>query len=154
MNSKELYVAFCQVLSSNTNNPIRPTFEDFSRPAKISIGLNHKDSTVSYAVLEFAGDTRAKFFCQMLFDGAGPNDTTVHNFTMPRQKLTMEQKGLMSLAMIDFLEEVGAVNFDFEIMREKINFGVNGGLGDLLFLYDQLSSHATRYVKENESNKA
>lgn len=153
MNSKELYVAFSQVLSTNTNNPMRPTVEDFSRTVKVQIGMNHGASTISYAVLEFIG-TRAKFFCQLLFDGAGANDTNVHNFTMPRQKLSMEQKGLMSLAMIDFLEEVGAVPFDFELMREKINFGVNGGLGDLLQNYDRLSASSARYVKENEQVKA
>lgn len=151
MNSKELYVAICTILSLETNNTTKPKRADYMRYAQSSVSYNHKHNVASMATLEYAG-TRANFQCIILFDGAGGNDTSIHNFFMPRQKLNIHQKALMALSVLDYLigeDQIDDADFDF--IREKFQFDANGGVGNLLEDYDKLKAAAVAFVQREDS---
>lgn len=146
MNSKELYVTICQILAMGSNETIRPTAEEFSRPASIQLAHNHGTGIISHATVEFVG-VRAKFLCTIIFDGAGPHDTSVHNFNMPRTKLSMDQKALMCLAVVEFLIDQKALKADFNFIREKVLFDINSGVGSILRTYDNLKNSSATVVR-------
>ena len=154
MNSKQLYVMICMAIAKeNKPNAYNPSFHEMSASVRTQIAYNHQaaeGSNISYATLEFSG-IRAKFLCTLIFDGAGEHDTSVHNFSMPRQKLNPQQKALVCLAFMEYMTTSKGgeplIAADFNFIREKIQFNVNGGVGDLLHEYDEMRNAAFEYVE-------
>ncbi len=148
MNSKELYVCIAQILST-TVDITRPTKTDYTREAKVVVSANHLNgygaSNISHATIEFSG-VRAKFLCSLIFDGAGSHDTSVHNFSMPRQKMSMEQKALACLAVVQYLIDQEYIVADMNFFKEKFHFDVSGGVGDLLKKYESLVASSKHFL--------
>lgn len=158
MNSKQLYVMICSIISQETTVPYKPSVREFSAPVDYHIAYNHgkNSDVISHASVEFKG-VRAKFLSILTFDGAGPSDTAIYNFNMLRQKLSLDQKALMCLAVMEFLTHKPTppvacgwpiVDADFELLREKIQHAVSGGVGDILERYDLMRESAFIYVEQ------
>lgn len=147
MNSKQLYLNICQIISTDETGFSWPT--DYDRPAIVHVSRSSNDKSISHITLEFSG-IRAKFFSCILFDGTGDYGVNVHNFAMPRLKLGLPQKALFALSMLSFLIEENYLNANFDFFREKICSDLNGGVGNILNRFDFICRKTDDYLKERE----
>ena len=152
MNSKELYTNLCQIIVPEGGRVTWPT--DFHREAIVHVARNNKNSAISHITVEFHG-IRAKFLCCLLFDGTGDSGVSVHGFAMPRIKLSVPQRALAAMSVLQFLVDGGWLKADFNFIRERICSDVNGGTGSTSAEYDIISAHSVHYVNvEDQPNSA
>ena len=146
MNSKQLYVNISQIISSDETGWAMPT--DFDREAIVHIS-RASNNNISHITMEFAG-IRAKFLSCIIFDGSGNYGTSVHNFAMPRLKLSLHQKALAALSLLQFLIDEGHLDANFDFFREKICSDLNGGVGTTLIKYDRMCELSARYLESSK----
>lgn len=148
MNSQELFVNLCQIISTEETGMTWPT--DYDREAVVHVSRSARrgaDQQISHITIEFAG-VRAKFFCCILFDGSGPYGASFREFAMPRIRTTINQKAMGFLSVIEYLVSNGYLGCDsnFEFFREKVIADLNGGVGDTLIKYDQIKARTRRHL--------
>lgn len=147
MNSKELYLNICQIIS--IDGMTWPQESEYEREAIVHVSRSSNKTSISHITLEFAG-VRAKFFCCILFDGSGDYGVGVHSFAMPKLKLTLPQKALASLSILKYLIDSGRLSANFEFYRERICTDLNGGVGDTLIRFDALCAKSVTYLDHKE----
>src|SRR5579872_3004485 len=143
MNSKQLYVNICQIISTDETGMVWP--QDYDRECVVHVSRSSNDSSISHITLEYAG-IRAKFFCCIVFDGTGNYGVTAHSFAMPKLKLTLPQKALVALSVLSYLIETKHLDANFEFFREKICTDLNGGVGNTLSRFDLISFNSLEYL--------
>lgn len=141
MNAKQLFLNISQILDVEDKvNPF-PFVSDMGdvphEEPEVHIATNH-GSNISHITLEYYGEQRAKFFTCLVFDGSGDRGTDTNMIAMPRVKITMFQKALLALSVLDYLCARNLIDADFEFFRAKIAAGLNGGSNRILAVYDDM----------------
>jgi hypothetical protein len=136
MNSKVLYLNICQILATS-DNAVPPWPKDYDRPIVVHVGRSTNNDAISNITVEYAG-VRAKFFCGLLFDGTGDYGVSARDFFMPRVKLSIQQKALLTLSLLYFLITNGKIDATTDYFREKISSDINGGAGNVLEQFDSI----------------
>jgi hypothetical protein len=144
MNSQELYLNISQIISNQETGLEWPS--DYDREAVVHVSRASNENQISHITLEFAG-VRAKFFSCIMFDGSGDHGVGVHSFAMPKLKLTLPQKALAALSVLQYLIDQNMINANFKFYREKICAELNGGVGHTLTKYDLICKASRDYLE-------
>jgi hypothetical protein len=151
MNSQELYLNICQIISEGERTPMTwPT--DFNRNIAVHVSRSSQGRNISHITVEFTG-IRAKFLSCLMFDGSSDYGTGVHTFAMPRIKTTIQQKALGCLSVLEYLIDNDHLQADMAFFREKVIADLTGGVGDTLIKYDKMCAASRRYLAETAQGK-
>lgn len=152
MNSKVLYMNLYQVLSTELSTRDAPS--DFDRPLFVHVSRNNGagGDELSHVTLEYAG-VRSKFFCCLTFDGSGDAGTGLGHFAMPKMKITLTQKALMLLGVLEYLTTHSYITASFDYLLERVSMDLDGGLCDLRGKYAVLCRNSRAYIEAKEKGQ-
>lgn len=151
--SKVLYINMFQLLADNETIRQHPSVEDFNRKCFVTVTHNAGPSTglLSAVLMEFAGQ-RTKFVSLLTFDGSGSYGASLNSFSMPRQKLTLLTKALLTLSVLDYLIKWNYIDAEFDFYIDKISHDFDGGVCDIRKRYADLCRRSEEYIKAKEAN--